>query len=127
MTTIGQLDTPIWRRRRSREGFDRIYIDETHLFNINELSLFHHLSRSSENHPIAFSVDRSQSLGDRGWTDELFDETLSPGAGVSGRTEVLGIFRCSPDIVNLHCCPKQDQIVAGCAESKGQGSEETGF
>jgi UvrD/REP helicase N-terminal domain len=104
LTTIGQLDTPIWRRRREREGYDAIYIDETHLFNMNELSLFHYLSRSDKQYPIAYSVDRSQAIGDRGWTDELFEEIISPDTkarqGVT-RTVVRGIFRCSPEIINL--------------------------
>jgi hypothetical protein len=104
LTTIGQLNTPIWRRRRANEGYDGIYIDETHLFNINELSLFHHLSRSTANFPIAYSVDRSQAIGDRGWSDDLFEETLSPDDDVrrrSSHTKIEGIFRCSPGIVNL--------------------------
>jgi hypothetical protein len=104
LTTIGQLDTPIWRRRRDKEGYDSIYIDETHLFNINELSVFHHLTRSTTNYPIAYSVDRSQAIADRGWTDELFEEALSPDPDslhTGARTEVQSIFRCSPDIVNL--------------------------
>jgi hypothetical protein len=104
LTTIGQLDTPIWRRRRAKEGYDSIYIDETHLFNINELSLFHYLSRSTEQYPIAYSVDKSQAVGDRGWTDQLVEEALSPDLNArvkTERTEIHGIFRCSPDIVNL--------------------------
>ena len=104
LTTIGQLATPVWRRRREKEGYDGIFIDETHLFNINELSLFHHLTRSNAVYPIAYSVDRSQAVGDRGWTNELFDEVLSPNPEPrqeSVRTEVHSIFRCSPDIVDL--------------------------
>jgi hypothetical protein len=103
LTTIGQLDTPIWRRRRSKDGYHSIYIDETHLFNVNELSLFHHLSRSVAVFPIAYSVDRTQAVGDRGWSDEVFDEVLSPAAEGGGikRTEVQKIFRCSPEIVDL--------------------------
>lgn len=104
LTTIGQLDTPLWRRRREKEGYDGIFVDETHLFNINELSLFHHLTRSTTRYPIAYSVDRSQAVGDRGWTDELFDEAFSPTAEVKTdlkRTEVHSIFRCSPEIVDL--------------------------
>jgi hypothetical protein len=104
LTTIGQLDTPIWRRRRIKEGYDAIYIDETHLFNVNELSMFHHLPRSLTAFPIAYSVDRAQAVGDRGWSDESVDEVLSPvvaeGAGHK-RTEVQKIFRCSPEIVDL--------------------------
>jgi len=104
LTTVGQLDTPIWRRRRAKEGYDSIYIDETHLFNINELSMFHHLSRGTDFYPIAYSVDRSQAVGDRGWTSELLEEALSPNEEArkaAERTEVRGIFRCSPHIVNL--------------------------
>jgi UvrD/REP helicase N-terminal domain/UvrD-like helicase C-terminal domain len=104
LTTIGQLDTPIWRRRRVKEGYDAIYIDETHLFNVNELSLFHYLPRQVAQFPIAYSVDRTQAIGDRGWSEEAFDEVLSPAGqegSVGARTEVQKIFRCSPDIVDL--------------------------
>ena len=67
LTAIGQLDTPIWRRRRTTEGFDAIFVDETHLFNMNELSVFHFLTKRDGPYSIAYSVDRSQALGDRGW------------------------------------------------------------
>jgi superfamily I DNA/RNA helicase len=43
-------------------------------------------------------------VGDRGWTDEVFDEAISPtdeSREKAERTEVKSIFRCSPDIVNL--------------------------
>jgi UvrD/REP helicase N-terminal domain len=104
ITAFKQLDTPIWRRRRAREGYDSIYIDETHLFNINELTLFHHLTRQMDRYPIAYSVDRSQALGDRGWNDQLFEETLSPdpeSRQLAARTEIKSIFRCSPYIIDL--------------------------
>ncbi|MCK8786786.1 UvrD-helicase domain-containing protein [Roseomonas sp. NAR14] len=103
LTTIGQLNTPIWRRRRLREGYDSIFIDETHLFNLNELSLFHHLPRQEASYPIAYSVDRAQAIGDRGWTDESFDHalTLSDDAPPFSKTEVISVFRCSPEIVDL--------------------------
>ena len=102
LSTIGQLDTPVYRRRRAKVGYDAIYIDETHLFNVNELSMFHHLSRSLTAFPIAYSVDRSQAVGDRGWSDESFDEALSPVADAhTEKTEFHKIFRCSPDIIDL--------------------------
>ncbi|MCA8065072.1 UvrD-helicase domain-containing protein [Burkholderia sp. AU31624] len=103
LSAISSLNTPIWRRRRGREGYDGIFIDETHLFNLNELSIFHRLSRDETTQPIAYSVDRSQALGDRGWTDEAFDLIFDPECGGDGSasTPVKSIFRCSPDIVNL--------------------------
>jgi len=104
LSALSQLSTPIWRRRRMRDGFDAVFVDETHLFNMNELSVFHHLTRSEQSFPIAFAVDRSQAIGDRGWTDDIDVASLMPSKEVlssSTTINVQGIFRCSPDIVNL--------------------------
>lgn len=104
LSALSQLSAPIWRRRRARDGFDAIFVDETHLFNMNELSIFHHLTRSENSFPIAFAVDRSQAIGDRGWADDIDVASLmpSPSEQSSSTTiNVKGIFRCSPDIVNL--------------------------
>ncbi len=68
---------------------------------MNELSIFHHLTRSHTQYPIAYSVDRSQAVGDRGWTDELFQEAFDPTIREETRVEVRSIFRCSPEIVDL--------------------------
>lgn len=103
LSATSQLNTPIWRRRRAREGFDSIFIDETHLFNANELSVFHRLTKNDLQQPIAYSVDRSQALGDRGWTDLTFESSFDP-AGVlahSDPTCIRSVFRCSPEIVDL--------------------------
>ncbi len=105
ISSLYQLDNPIWRRRREREGYDGVYIDETHLFNINELSIFHKITRSASSFPIAYSADVSQSLSDRGWADESFDNVLTGSPEDSSietkETRFSSIFRCSPDIVNL--------------------------
>lgn len=104
LSALSQLSTPIWRRRRARDGFNAIFVDETHLFNMNELSIFHHLTRSEQSFPIAFAVDRSQAIGDRGWADDIDVASLMPSPterSSSTTINVKGIFRCSPDIVNL--------------------------
>lgn len=103
LSAMSQLGTPIWRRRRLREGFDSIFIDETHLFNLNELSIFHKLTKNEAKHPIAYSVDRSQALGDRGWTTEAFEDAFDPGktSPAANSTDVKSVFRCSPDITDL--------------------------
>lgn len=103
LSATSQLNTPIWRRRRAREGFNSIFIDETHLFNVNELSVFHRLTKNELSQPIAYSVDRSQALGDRGWTDLSFEAAFDPSGtvGQSDATRIRSIFRCSPEIVDL--------------------------
>ena len=104
LTALSQLSTPIWRRRRTRDGYDMIFVDETHLFNMNELSIFHQLTKLENTFPIAFAVDRSQAIGDRGWADDIDVTSLMPKVeerASSTVVNVTGIFRCAPDIVNL--------------------------
>ena len=103
LTALSQLSTPIWRRRRIRDGFDALFIDETHLFNMNELSVFHHLTKEDSQFPIAFAVDRSQAVGDRGWEHDIDLNSLLPNTQDSQVTssKFKSIFRSSPDIVNL--------------------------
>jgi UvrD/REP helicase N-terminal domain len=101
LSTLGRLNTPIWRRRRATEGFDAIVIDETHLFNFNELSVFHHVVRDPQTPCIIFSIDRSQAPGERGITTRLVRELLteSPEEEQQTRTEV--VFRSSLAIIKL--------------------------
>lgn len=103
LSATSQLNTPIWRRRRAREGFNSVFVDETHLFNVNELSVFHRLTKNDLSQPIAYSVDRSQALGDRGWTDLAFEAAFDPSGtlGQSDPTRIRSVFRCSPEIVDL--------------------------
>lgn len=99
ISAVGQLDTPIWRRRRVREGYDFIAIDETHLFNINELHIFHHFTTDIGRFPISFTVDQAQAVGDRGWNDiEAFGELFDAGSTEEERTPVSAVFRSSPEI-----------------------------
>lgn len=101
LTAIGQLDTPVWRRRRAKDGYDVVFIDETHLFNINELHIFHYFTRSDSRFPIVYSVDRTQAVGDHGWTNQDISETLSGGTVVEGESKLKTVFRSSPQIVEL--------------------------
>jgi len=102
LTALGQLNTPIWRRRRNLEGFDICFIDETHLFNINELSVFHYLNKDSTKQNIIFSIDKSQAVGDRGLVDEALFDALGFNHDIKGEKHRLNtIFRSSPDIINL--------------------------
>jgi superfamily I DNA/RNA helicase len=101
LSAIGSLDTPIWRRRRPDEGWDAVVVDETHLFNMNELSIFHMLTRRTDNPRIIFSIDRSQAPGERGITTEMVRETLSPNTETDSNATTKLIFRCSSEIATL--------------------------
>lgn len=101
LTAIGQLDTPVWRRRRVRDGYDAVFIDETHLFNINELHIFHYFTKSDTHFPIVYSVDRTQAVGDHGWTNQDISETLTGGPTKEDQSKLQTVFRSSPQIVEL--------------------------
>lgn len=100
LTALGQLNTPIWRRRRDKEGFHVSFLDETHLYNLNELSIFHYLNRIEARNNIVFAIDKSQAVGERGVLDESMCQILgiaNPETSINYKT----VFRSSPDIINL--------------------------
>ncbi len=106
ISAIGQLDTPIWRRRRQQLGFDSVFIDEVHHFNLNEVSSLHYLTKSPALVPISYGIDRSQAVGDIGWNDKDFQDALGGGEakGDAARNSVSAIFRSSTEIIELAFC-----------------------
>jgi superfamily I DNA/RNA helicase len=106
ISAIGQLDTPIWRRRRQQLGFDSIFIDEVHHFNLNEISILHYLTKSPALVPISYGIDRTQAIGDIGWNDRDFQNALSgkDSAGDTAKNSVSAIFRSSAQIIELAFC-----------------------
>ncbi|WP_081624508.1 UvrD-helicase domain-containing protein [Thioalkalivibrio sp. AKL10] len=103
LSAFGYLNTPIWRRRRVREGYDFIAIDETHLFNLNELSILHFMSKEANEIPIAYTVDRSQATGDWGWDDGSLEKVFGESGESGNSTVIRSIFRSSPQVINLAC------------------------
>ena len=101
LSALGRLNTPIWRRRKETEGYDAIIIDETHLFNLNELSVFHLLLKRNEKPQIIFSIDRSQAPGERGITTQMVREVLTGSFPNEQETKTELIFRCSAEVVRL--------------------------
>ncbi len=106
LTALGQVRTPIWNRRRIQAGYDACVIDETHLFNINELSVFHYVNKpilEGNNTPqpkIIFAIDKSQAIGDWGVDDVSINAALQ-FVGETENKQFNTVFRSSPDIVNL--------------------------
>lgn len=94
------LNAPIWRRKRATSGYDYIFVDEMHLFNLNEQNTFHYLTKDIDQKkiPICFAIDYSQTIGDRGdLTDSYIERELSNDYAVEYNT----VFRSAPQIVEL--------------------------
>lgn len=100
LSAYGQISTPIWARRRISEGYDVTFIDETHLFNLNELTLFHYINKPETQNNIIFAIDRSQAVGE--WTIENDEIHKSlPIVAKESERSFSTVFRSSPDITSL--------------------------
>ena len=97
---LTQWNAPIWRRQRSEKGFDYIFVDEMHLFNLNEQYAFHYLTKSNEQKdiPICFALDYSQAIGDRGDVQQDYIEKTFCNASISNYKTV---FRSSQQITDF--------------------------
>lgn len=97
---MSQLNAPFWRRERSTKGFDYIFVDEMHLFNINEQHIFHYLTKDAyqKEIPICFALDYGQAIGDRGNVAQDYIETVFANASQS---QYKTVFRSSQEITDF--------------------------
>lgn len=97
---LSQWNAPIWRRERIESGYDYIFVDEMHLFNVNEQHAFHYLTKSAEQKeiPICFALDYSQAIGDRGDTRLDYIETVF---GDAEQNKYKTVFRSSQQITDF--------------------------
>lgn len=93
------ISTPILERKREISGFDLCVIDETQLFNLNELSIFHYTNKPKLRNKIIYAIDKSQAIGDWGISDDDLNAFFQEEFSDTQRYNT--VFRCSPDIVNL--------------------------
>lgn len=96
---LARLNAPVWNRDREREGYDYIFVDEMHLFNKNEQSVFHLLTRDREASaiPMCFALDYSQAIGDRG---DISLDYISTKLDPIERN-LKTVFRSSPQIAEF--------------------------
>lgn len=97
---LSQWNAPIWRRERLEQGYDYIFVDEMHLFNINEQYTFHYLTKSTNQKiiPICFALDHSQAIGDRGdIARDYFEKNYDNVESNSYKT----VFRSSQQITDF--------------------------
>ena len=97
---LSQLNAPFWRRERVTEGFDYIFVDEMHLFNINEQHVFHYLTKnvSQREIPICFALDYGQAIGDRG---DIAQDYVEKTFANANRSQFKTVFRSSQEITDF--------------------------
>lgn len=100
MEALSRFNGPIWRRERVQKGYDYIIVDEMHLFNINEQSVFHYLTKDFivKDVPICFALDYGQAIGDRGSVD---GDYIQKAFGNVTERKLQTVFRNSPQITDL--------------------------
>ena len=99
LEAYSRLNGPVWRRDRQYNGYDYIFVDEMHLFNINEQSIFHLLTKDIKRKiPICFALDYCQAIGDRGDTGR--DYVASAFEGVTEQ-KLKTVFRNSSQITEF--------------------------
>lgn len=99
LSALSSLNAPIWRRRREIEGFDACFIDETHLFNFNELNVFPFLNKTAARNNIIFAIDKSQFGGEI--MDKAEDVMNMTTGMLTEAPKFNTVFRSSSSIVNL--------------------------
>ena len=101
ITTMGFLNSPIWKRLRNTEGFDYIILDETQLFNFNELSLLQYVNKESCRDHICFSQDLSQTQGDIGFISSTFQTIGEFTIDTENSFNYETVFRCTSEIAQV--------------------------
>lgn len=102
LETIARLNAPLWRRARIRDGIDYMFVDEMHLFNINEQQIFHYLTKdvTQTDIPICFALDYGQLIGERVELDRSYIEKEFSKNDII-KEEFGTVFRSSQQIAEL--------------------------
>jgi superfamily I DNA/RNA helicase len=101
LSAMGSLNTPIWKRIRNTQGYDYIILDETQLFNFNELSILQYINKEDCRDHISFSQDVSQSAGDIGFGSTTFEEIGDLAVSEDDTYNFETVFRCSQEIAEV--------------------------
>jgi len=104
---LNYLETFIWNVRRERMGYDLIFVDEFHLFNVQERQLLRYLTKSASHYPRIFmALDPRQSpwevyagLGDAAPASAL--SSAEDDFGTVSSVDLQTVHRFSPEILAL--------------------------
>lgn len=100
LEAFARLNAPLWRRERSRSGIDYLFVDEMHLFNLNEQQVFHYLTKDAAQIPMCFALDYGQIIGERANLDKSYIEEEFSSDKVYCQ-EFGTVFRNSQQIAEL--------------------------
>jgi hypothetical protein len=102
---VRYLDSFAWNAKRASQGYDRLYVDELHLFNRQERDAITLLGRNVEREPtMVVAYDNKQSPRDTfvgvsaGQADQ-FNLWRHESVTSAKKFEVSEVFRYSPEIV----------------------------
>jgi len=92
-----------WDALRESQGYDAVFVDETHLFNRQERLVFRHLLRNDKKPAVIMAFDVRQSpldtfVGISSATDESVNYWKDTKLGVVEKVELVDVFRYSPQI-----------------------------
>lgn len=100
LSAHSKLNTPIWKRRRLSDGYDCIFLDETHLFNLNELQTIHFLTKNEKVLPIIFAIDTAQAIGELACDGDALAQYFCGTGEIEGE-QMKTVFRSTHEVANL--------------------------
>lgn len=108
---LNWLDSNRWEALREKLGYDVVFVDELHLFNRQERTVFRHLMKDPDAMPVVvMAYDAKQSPRDT-FSDLRTDKSKSYWAdaklGKTEKYELIDVFRYTPQITSALACIDQ--------------------
>jgi hypothetical protein len=108
---LNWLDSNRWEALRAELGYDVVFVDELHLFNRQERTVFRHLMRNPESMPVVvMAYDAKQSPRDTFndlWTEKAKAYWTDAKLGKTEKYELVDVFRYTPQITSALACIDQ--------------------
>ncbi len=108
---LNWLDSNRWEALREKLGYDVVFVDELHLFNRQERTVFRHLMRNPDAMPVVvMAYDAKQSPRDTFndlWTEKAKAYWTDAKLGKTEKYELVDVFRYTPQITAALACIDQ--------------------
>jgi hypothetical protein len=105
---LNWLDSNRWEALREKLGYDVMFVDELHLFNRQERTVFRHLMKDPESMPVVvMAYDAKQSPRDTFndlWSEKSKGYWTDAKLGKTEKYELIDVFRYTPQIATALAC-----------------------